>query len=55
MYDAALNSEEAVRWVEEDHSRYGLALASARMTAESYTLAEQRRNILAVWNELEGL
>jgi hypothetical protein len=54
VYDAALHLEEAVRWVEEADPRLDGAVAAARMTAESYSLAEQQQNILAVWKELEG-
>ncbi len=53
VLDLALSLEEAVGWVSSGDPHHAAAVAAARQTAEAYGLAEQRKNILAVWKELE--
>ena len=51
---AARCLQAAAEWAAAGDERYRLAVAGARKTAAAYGLDEQRRNVLAVWRELES-
>ncbi|MEF2144665.1 MAG: glycosyltransferase family 1 protein [Desulfovibrionaceae bacterium] len=52
VLDAALLLEQAVAWVRTGAPEYAAILRHARTTADAYSLDEQRKAVLRVWDEL---